>query len=114
MLEDHFQLSVLSSTEAFLSRGPSVFSHLRPTENVVEVTVGSCGCGGIVLARLSGDSRAHLAPGRPSGRTLLPAAAAWSAARGLEVTVTLSPSLCLTPPPRHLTTLLTRTLLFKP
>lgn len=81
------------------------FPHLHPTQNVVEVTVGSCG-GDIVLSRLSGDSRAHLAPGRPSGRTLPPAAAAWSAARGLEVTVTLSPNPLPhspTPPPCHTT-----------
>lgn len=59
---------------------------------MVEVTAGSCG-GGIILSRPLGNSRAHLASGSPLGRTLPPAAAAWSAARGLEVTVTLSPSL---------------------
>lgn len=87
-------------------------------DNVVEVTAGSCvgggGGGGIFLSRLSGDSRAHLAPGSPSGRTLLPAAAAWSAARGLEVTVTLSPSLFLTPPPRRLAAHSTHTVPLEP
>lgn len=84
---------------------PQELSH-REEENVVEVTAGSCdgSGGGIMLSRLSGDSGAHLAPGSPSSRTLPPAAAAWSAARGLEVTATLSPYLFLTPPPHHLTT----------
>lgn len=73
-----------------------ILSALTWGEIVVEVTAG-CGGGGILLSRLSGDSRAHLAPGSASGRTLPPAAAAWSAARGLEVTVTLSLTLFVPP-----------------